>query len=455
MKATAIPVFIINLPCREDRRKNITEEFAGRDEFSAEFITPETHLIRTLSLWLTITKIIREQFHNNEFVIICEDDHQFTRQYDKKLFFEAIEEAGRYEADLLLGGVSGFESSIRCSQAIFWINRFTGLQFTVIFKRFFRAILDAHYKDTDITDRKISLISKKKFMIYPFISTQKEFGYSDLTVKNNEDGRVEALFEKSAELIMLYERIFKRYVQLEMQIAAFSPSLDYDDIVVPAYVINLPERTDRAENIRQQFKGRNEFDVRLISAIKHANGAFGLWQTMLQIVRLAIANDDDMVVICEDDHQFTEHYDKISFLKQVVESHRLGADLLLGGVSHFRNAFFISEQRYWLNYFYGCQFMVVYKKFFRKIIEEPFDLDITADGHLSRLTANKIGIYPFISVQDFFGYSDVNPVNSQPGRVERLFNNAMKRLDNIYEIYTWKGNSIPEISTGSAQKPAG
>ncbi|WP_431293124.1 hypothetical protein [Pedobacter sp. P26] len=42
---------------------------------------------------------------------------------------------------------------------------------------------------------KISSLTENKFVIAPFVSVQKEFGYSDVTLKNNGTARVERLFK--------------------------------------------------------------------------------------------------------------------------------------------------------------------------------------------------------------------------------------------------------------------
>ena len=72
---------------------------------------------------------------------------------------------------------------------------------------------------------------------------------------------------------------------------------NYNDITIPVYVINLPERTERLENIYETFKGKNEFELNIIPAIKKERGADGLWQTIYSIVEKANDGDDE-VIIC-------------------------------------------------------------------------------------------------------------------------------------------------------------
>ena len=82
------------------------------------------------------------------------------------------------------------------------------------------------------------------------------------------------------------------------------------DFYIPTYVINMKERLDRKKHIIGEFKGRDEFDVTYMDACTHKIGAVGLWNSIVRIIRLALENEDDVVVICEDDHYFTEDYSK-------------------------------------------------------------------------------------------------------------------------------------------------
>lgn len=81
---------------------------------------------------------------------------------------------------------------------------------------------------------------------------------------------------------------------------------NHEDIILPTYVINLKSRNERLHHILRQFKARPEFNVQLVEACEHKIGAIGLWQSIVKITEMAIINDDDVIVICEDDHEFTE-----------------------------------------------------------------------------------------------------------------------------------------------------
>jgi len=89
---------------------------------------------------------------------------------------------------MLSGGYSWFGNAIQVSERLFWADKFNGMQFTIVFHKFYQSILDADFVESVVTDISLSDITNNKFVMYPFISVQSDFGYSDVTRKNNEIG---------------------------------------------------------------------------------------------------------------------------------------------------------------------------------------------------------------------------------------------------------------------------
>src|SRR5579859_214547 len=199
-----IKTFVINLAYRSDRRMHIHGQFAGRDEFAVRIVEAREHQSGSIGLWHSIRHIVGDlTTAEDEYVLICEDDHQFTEEYSAALLFKSIREAGERGADMLSGGVSWLNSGLRVSERLYWVDTFTGLQFTVLFRRFFQRVLDAGVDTMTPADHKLCSLSEKKYFIHPFLSVQKEFGYSDVTPGNNAPGRVETLFQKSRENVRI------------------------------------------------------------------------------------------------------------------------------------------------------------------------------------------------------------------------------------------------------------
>ncbi|MRG46981.1 glycosyl transferase [Chitinophaga sp. SYP-B3965] len=211
---------------------------------------------------------------------------------------------------------------------------------------------------------------------------------------------------------------------------------DYEGIVIPTYVINLSSRTDRLEHIQRQFNGRKEFDLLIVDACRHEIGAVGLWQSIVKIIKDASTKEDEVIIICEDDHEFTADYCSHFLMKNIIEAHQQGVKLLSGGIGGFNQTVPITPNRCWIDTFWSTQFMVIYRGFFQTILNEPFEDGDTADGKFSEMTSNKMVLFPFISIQKDFGYSDVTVTNNvMNGEVTRLFRDTSARLSAIMNVY--------------------
>lgn len=199
----------------------------------------------------------------------------------------------------------------------------------------------------------------------------------------------------------------------------------FSDIMIPTYIINLKHREDRRKSVLKEFDGKPEFDCRIVEACVHEKGNIGLWESIKKTVNIAIQNEDDVIIIVEDDHVFTEHYSRDSFIENIIESNEQGADILSGGIGGgFRFVVPITENRFWINHFWCTQFMVIYSRFFDQILNADFGPEDTADNFLSQLTAHKMVLYPFVSVQKDFGYSDITEENNISGSIEHYFKTA-------------------------------
>ena len=433
MNKTAIPTYIVNLESRPDRKAHILQEFAGHDEFDLSIVAPLPAANGAVSLWNTIKHILQNLVSEDaDHIILCEDDHLFTNAYDPEELRYLIAEAAAMQADVLSGGVSWLTSCLQVSENMCWMERFSGLQFTVLFRKFFPAILNAVFDNGDAADYKISSLTGNKYFIYPFISTQKDFGYSDVTSKNNNERRVEELFKTTAENIQILQNVARYYDKRKQTIDQQIPAASLENLTLSTYVISLPERTERRSHIQQQFAQREEFDVTIVDAIRHEKGNLGLWLGIRNIIQLAMDNDDDVVIICEDDHQFTPAYTKEMFLETIIKAHELGVEMLCGGIGGFGTTIPVTEHTWWINSFMCTQFMVLYRSLFSRILSEPYDEDIVVEDLYSSITSNKLTFFPFISVQKNFGGGDIAPV---PGRVvcpvSRLFEQTENRFLNI------------------------
>ncbi len=202
---------------------------------------------------------------------------------------------------------------------------------------------------------------------------------------------------------------------------------------IPVYSFNLQSRPDRLAHLQQQFQGKFEFEVILVEAVKHDVGAIGLWQSICKAVVMAQKRGEDVIILCEDDHEFTSYYSADYLFSNIAEAYAQGAELLNGGIGGFGNAVPVAMNRCCVDWFWCTQFIVVFKPLFSKILNYNFKEGDTADGVLSQIANNPQVMYPPVSTQKDFGYSDIIP--RQPMFQDNLFRSCNQRLANLHKVY--------------------
>lgn len=436
MKET-ISVYAPNLARRPERKASIEAQFAGRDEFSLTVVPAIERDNGPWGLWQTFYGIVEhEAAQGSRYFIFCEDDHVFTEDYDANALRDRIAEADGLGADLLSGGMSWMRAPVQVSAHLFHVDAFNGMQFTVIFNRFYDKILSYRTDKGYVTDKFLSEITDKVFVIYPNISMQIDFGYSDVTSLNNEAGRVPALFRNMRRRLAVLDKARTFYRTARNIPAANAIHEDGEnttckagEVVLPAFVIHLPEHTERLAHIRREFEGRDEFDVHIVEACRHRRGATGLWHSIRKIVEQADKDGDDVILVCEDDHTFTADYDRGRFFRQVHEAGIMGTHILLGGIGGFGDMAPVCDGLWWADWTWCTQFTVIYKRAFPLILAADFGRKDVADEFLSRLLTNKLVVYPFVSEQTDFGYSDVTVSNNRKGQITEHFDNSRRRIE--------------------------
>lgn len=206
-----------------------------------------------------------------------------------------------------------------------------------------------------------------------------------------------------------------------------------DSFYIPVYAFNLKSRPDRLAHLQHQFEDKPEFKVTHITAIKHDIGAIGLWESICKAVAMAQKQNEDIIVLCEDDHEFTQYYSVDYLLSNIAEAYAQGAELLNGGIGGFGNAVPVDTNRSCVDWFWCTQFVVLFAPIFSKILNYDFKEGDTADGVLSHIADSPQVMYPPISTQKDFGYSDI--IQRQPMFQNRLFYSCNKRLASIHSVY--------------------
>ena len=203
---------------------------------------------------------------------------------------------------------------------------------------------------------------------------------------------------------------------------------------IPIYTFNLKSRPDRLAHIRQQFKDKPEFKVTPIEAVRHENGAVGLWQSICKAISVAQKRDEDIIILCEDDHEFTPYYAQDYLFSNIMEAYAQGAELLNGGIGGFGNAVPVAANRSCVDWFWCTQFVVVFAPLFPKILNYDFREGDTADGVLSQIASSPQVMYPPVSCQKNFGYSDITKQRN-PMFQDNIFRSCNERLARIHSVY--------------------
>jgi hypothetical protein len=392
-----IPLYIINLKSRADRKEHILKEFAGLNEFRVTIVDAFEHKKGAIGLWNSIAHILQNLLkEDDDFMIICEDDHQFTEHYSREHLVTCIGEAEKKGSDILSGGVSWHNSAVQAGNHIYWTEKFTGLQFTVIFRKFYSKILKADFGDTDAADFKICSLTDEKYFVYPFISTQKEFGYSDVTPKNNLSGRVCELFKKSESNVSTLNEVYRFYGKNRNQKVEIESTAG--GVCITTYVVKSSSNSIESYS-EANFSDKPEFSPAISETnIDDPSGNWRNFTVLKKIIANAFSDDEDVIIICDEQHQFSSCYSSKYLITNIIEAYEQGADILFGGGEDFGHVVPVSANRFWVGSVKHPHFIVVFKTGLLKLMEMPDDGAVSSEDILSEFSSNKMLLCPFISV---------------------------------------------------------
>ncbi len=387
-----IKTYIINLKERCDRLHHIKQEFENRQEFELTYIEGIKHAVGSIGLMESFKECIKDaKAKGLPVVLICEDDHTFTTAYTwEKL--KAYILSGIYDHfDILLGGVSGFQNAIPYNENTFWVENFSGAQFTIVFNKFFDKFLEIDLTPTQHMDIELKNYTDNIFAIFPQISIQKTFGYSDVTMKNNTIN-VETYFKTSEERfkkILIIEGYYRRLNNQCME-----EDLDFS---IPTYIMPLQTLYDN-ERLKAEFKDKNEYNLKFVPLVKVAKEPIDRLNTLKNIVREAQIADEDFILVCDDKHTFTSDYSFSEFKKAIIKAYYLNTKMLLCGfLGEGNNILFLNSSLFWLDSFSKSSFLVLYKSIYQNILDLVPDNTLSYEDQLSSITSNKLCLFPIIS----------------------------------------------------------
>ncbi|MBQ8098124.1 MAG: hypothetical protein IJ244_01210 [Bacteroidaceae bacterium] len=364
-----INVMCPNLSHRTERRSAVEAQFADKPEFRLSVVPAMVHPMRgAWGLWQTFLSIVKQQREAGApYFVFCEDDHTFTADYHYPYLALAIDKAEAMEADLLLGGVSWFRDAIQTDEHLYWTDRFNGMQFTVVFRRFYDRIISLCTDEGYVTDIQLSNISDRIFVMYPFISVQREFGYSDVTLSNNQAGYVEGLFKHTAFTFQLMDKVRLAYGERLAAVKALSAGHVKENICM-ARMVFVPD---------------NEKAKR--------------WQQLADFIRKVYdEGEDDAIVVGKDEALIDVAMNDARFIQAATKAAMLGSHVLFGGAGWVGHVVSVEDELWWTDGVRNWQVAVVFRLAFDKIFsvsDEGGDVEIG----LNDLLANKLLFHPFKS----------------------------------------------------------
>lgn len=123
----------------------------------------------------TCIKIIKENY-NEPFIVIAEDDLEFTISFSKKVLEEYILQK---KSHIICTGIFCEEGLIKKGNDVY-VDSFRGTQLIIIFKEVYDLILDK-YKENKFFETILSEINIKKAVTFPFLSYQTDKFISKIT----------------------------------------------------------------------------------------------------------------------------------------------------------------------------------------------------------------------------------------------------------------------------------
>ena len=144
---------------------NLYMEFQGHPEF-------ELHPIGEKWDWSIFRHVLEQvsQKDEDDAIIICHEGHRFTEVYQSCSFFRVLLECSELGTEMLLGGCRDFSNLVPVSPRLYWVDKYEGCNFIVLFRRAYHTLLNLSLNDCESLDEVLSRVLSNKLLIVPFIS---------------------------------------------------------------------------------------------------------------------------------------------------------------------------------------------------------------------------------------------------------------------------------------------
>lgn len=185
------------------------------------------------------------------------------------------------------------------------------------------------------------------------------------------------------------------------------------------YIIHKPGATERESDIKRNLAA---YDYEFVTPVLPHNGQLSLMRTHKELIRMADRMGLTYIVVCEDDLQPTKHLPELQ--QYINEANILGADVLLGGVTHSLHAKKTKNQKLIkAGDFDGTHLTVYFNRMFKRVDELDENFNVCISPAIRRAGFNTVIARPFLAMQkhykdsmchrlDCFNFSDTDLINT-------------------------------------------
>lgn len=211
---------------------------------------------------------------------------------------------------------------------------------------------------------------------------------------------------------------------------------NFESIKFPTYIINADTSSSFIGDFHNELKKRHEFDIHLIDvdfSNPDTNRIF--WTYVTESINIAKRNNEKYATICQPSAYFTNEYSYSFLLQKIKDAQHLNAEILIGGLSDFRQAIPMGYQLYWIAWFKTAPLLIIYESLYDKILSYKFQVNDTIDNILSLLAKYKMIIYPFICMQRLKHSDRQSTEISDEHIADEIFQIASERFKHINFLY--------------------
>lgn len=171
--------------------------------------------------------------------------------------------------------------------------------------------------------------------------------------------------------------------------------------IFKTYILCKDSSYEELDHVQEQFSLKPEFDIVLLRDYDSRNGA------LMSVLKQAMEYDHDLIIVCEKFHDFPPTYKSNYLIKNITHANNMNANILLGGAIGFVDYVKINKSFYWIDFFSGTTFVVIFKRIYEKLLLSlKKHTSAPIEEIISKIDNNTLLMYPFISFPRNFWNSE-------------------------------------------------